>query len=225
MILAITHTPEARTQMKRDGRRTCSLTIQTSGWVTRLSVPGTLDSFRVKSTTECSSAAVTHTMSVPPLGLSILLPTVGYSLGLGADAVQSHLNDGNHPGAAAPHRESQIAVPSDFFAFMDSLGEWTHLNDPVDGSTSGWVGEDETMAPIDTLNFVPAAKPAWPSFQNPPQHDKFFNIAYPDGHVGQTPRVNLFYSELVGPSRPFSTAAEWNIDHQAHYEDCSTGSP
>jgi hypothetical protein len=71
-----------------------------------------------------------------------------------------------------------------------------------------WVGLDMACAQIPGLQFI----------QNPPQHGKYFNVLFSDKHVSAKPIANLFYTLSSGPSSQFTTAAEWNVDHQPHPE-------
>ncbi len=105
-----------------------------------------------------------------------------------------------------PRSESQVLVPSEMFAMMDSRG----------GQVGGVYGSpfNPSVTGID----LTACFPTWASpggllaaqLQNPPQHGNVFNAASCDGHVEA---VRL--SELFNPT---NIARRWNFDHQPHRE-------
>jgi prepilin-type processing-associated H-X9-DG protein len=149
-------------------------------------------------------------------------PEIGF-LGLGVDGY-----DGLGAGGMQARRASQIAAPSELFAFMDALGanlipppfSWDSPL-PIVGD---WCGNDEIGACTATTAPVPQNSVLFGP-QNPPQHGNYFNVVSADGHVTERKIVNLFYaggSPLDGPPpenpampHPFNTAAEWNVDHKA----------
>jgi prepilin-type N-terminal cleavage/methylation domain-containing protein len=161
-------------------------------------------------------------------------PEFGF-LGLGLTAARSStIVNGVNEIAFQPRRESQIAAPSELFAYMDALGSFGIPDAfPINPDLPGWewLPSDGTGACAGTTAPVPEVGPDSPTGplgpQNPPQHGNYFNVLSPDEHVAQRQIVNLFYptglsaGSVVGTpamSPPFNTAAEWNVDHQARSE-------
>ena len=131
-------------------------------------------------------------------------PSLGYYLGLGLSYDGTVVEANGFANlidlsSIKPRRESQIVSPSDFFAFMDSAEVF---------SQNLWHGMDMACAQLPGPQFI----------QHPPQHGKYFNVLFSDKHVSTKPLVNLFYTVASGPGPQFTTAAEWNVDHQAHPE-------
>ncbi|MGO8697556.1 MAG: hypothetical protein ACLQVY_07555 [Limisphaerales bacterium] len=111
-------------------------------------------------------------------------------------------------------RPSELVAPSDLFAFTDSRGRWGGQTFPQ------WEGWDWTLAGIGTFDPLPFGQDGYQGLENPPQHGKYFNVLYADGHVTGMRLVELFYPAPVPPNSPFiKTAADWNIDHKPHSGD------
>lgn len=95
--------------------------------------------------------------------------------------------------ASSPVRESEVLMPSEMFAMMDSRGE---SRPPV-----GYIGADYTWCGAQFAGAYTAV---------PPQHGKNFNVSSCDGHVSAVKLTPLF--------NPANTAANWNRDHAPHPE-------
>jgi prepilin-type N-terminal cleavage/methylation domain-containing protein/prepilin-type processing-associated H-X9-DG protein len=155
------------------------------------------------------------------------LPKLGYCLGLGVDygwvAEGGQFAVNGFPVDASlihARRPSEIVAPSDLFAFTDSRGSWANPNLAV-----GWLGWDWTLACNGSFSPLPVGAYGYNSLQNPPQHGKYFNVLYCDGHVAALRLIQLFYPAIGGPQpgSPFNTSANWNVDHQAHSDLWDTG--
>jgi prepilin-type N-terminal cleavage/methylation domain-containing protein len=147
------------------------------------------------------------------------VPSPGYYLGLGLN-YSTTVSDATSGGvidltSVRPRTDSQIVAPSEFFAFMDSLGAWGE-----DNNQCLWYGQDWTMAALATINPVPVGTGGNQCVQNPPQHGNYFNVLCADGHGEAIRLVNLFCPSPSGPQKgsPFSTATRWNVDNNAHPE-------
>jgi prepilin-type N-terminal cleavage/methylation domain-containing protein/prepilin-type processing-associated H-X9-DG protein len=90
-------------------------------------------------------------------------------------------------------RESQVVMPSQMYAFMDSA------NHPSPFEVTVWGGWDWAAY----YQFSPLSQ-----IQVPPQHGKNFNVVFCDGHV-----------EAVATDFLFNTNSQvyWNNDHQFHF--------
>jgi prepilin-type N-terminal cleavage/methylation domain-containing protein/prepilin-type processing-associated H-X9-DG protein len=107
--------------------------------------------------------------------------------------------DEEEDGTPLPLKDSQVLVPSDMTAIMDSRGTTTTAlgTKPVFG------GFYEISCAL-SLGFQNA------SFQKPPQHGKNFNVVFCDAHVQSIKISDLF--------KPAISAVSWNYDHQPHRE-------
>ena len=120
-----------------------------------------------------------------------------HPLGLGYDEESS--------GTPLPLRDSQVLVPSDMIAIMDSKG--------TTNATVG-VGLPSTK-PVFSGFYEISGAALYPnlqnaSFQKAPQHGKNFNVLFCDGHVQPIKVSDLF--------KPAISAVSWNYDHQPHHE-------
>lgn len=110
-----------------------------------------------------------------------------------------------------PHRESDVVTPSELFEVMDSLGGmFDSLTPGLGPSPLQWTGADWIWCIGKTPQVAGSAYGDIDYLQNPPQHDKNFNVVSCDGHVAATRIVDLF--------NPATAAQNWNVDHQAHSE-------
>ena len=90
-------------------------------------------------------------------------------------------------------KESQVVVPSQMYAIMDSVIELLQIS-----QVNQWAG-------LDLAGYVPV----WPfQIQIPPQHGKNFNIVFCDSHVEAVPTDFLFGKT--------NSQVFWNNDHQVH---------
>jgi prepilin-type N-terminal cleavage/methylation domain-containing protein/prepilin-type processing-associated H-X9-DG protein len=91
-------------------------------------------------------------------------------------------------------RESQVVMPSQMYAFMDSA------NHTPTAEAMQWVGWDwaayYALSPITQI-------------QIPPQHGKNFNVAFCDAHVEAVATDFLFGTT--------NSQVYWNNDHQFHF--------
>jgi prepilin-type N-terminal cleavage/methylation domain-containing protein/prepilin-type processing-associated H-X9-DG protein len=121
--------------------------------------------------------------------------------------------DENHPlglgydeegdGTPLPLRDSQVLVPSDMIAIMDSKGTTnTALGGVALAATKPVFSGFYEISCALVLNFQNAA------FQKPPQHGKNFNVVFCDAHVQSIKVTDLF--------NPATSAVSWNYDHQPH---------
>jgi prepilin-type processing-associated H-X9-DG protein/prepilin-type N-terminal cleavage/methylation domain-containing protein len=107
-----------------------------------------------------------------------------------------------------PIFDFEIKAPAEMFAVTDSLFvAWNPLYNP---HTSSGI--------IETFPFADRVKRphrSWDGIENfkiqdPPQHGKYFNMLFCDGHVLPVKTVDLFDVR--------KTAANWNNDHEPHPE-------
>jgi prepilin-type N-terminal cleavage/methylation domain-containing protein/prepilin-type processing-associated H-X9-DG protein len=134
--------------------------------------------------------------------------SIGGYLGLGLSYGED--SQGSDLSVSHPRSDSEIAVPSELFAFMDSVGFYANVN-------VSWAGYDDTRAPIESYDPAPQVQFTSERPQNPPQHGNYFNVSFPDGHVVAMPIRDLFYTN-ASISNPFKNSAMWNFDHQPHPE-------
>lgn len=149
------------------------------------------------STTQLSDDMLFGSYAYNDLGTDFANIDSPHPLGVGYD------EEGN--GTPLPLRDSQLVVPSDMFAIMDSRG---------------------TTNTLPVVNLAPA-KPAFSGFfeiscvplnrngsntvfQKPAQHGKNFNVVFCDAHVQSIKITDLF--------NPAISAVSWNYDHQPHRE-------
>ena len=129
-------------------------------------------------------------MGVPPSDF----PTV---LGLGGD---DQLGSEHARDAVRPVTESQVLVPSEMFAILESIILTTE--NPWLISWHYGVGSGFDYAPVG------GGMTGW--WIDPPRHGKNYNTLYCDGHAAaMDPRVLFDVTK---------TAANWNNDHQSHPE-------
>jgi prepilin-type N-terminal cleavage/methylation domain-containing protein/prepilin-type processing-associated H-X9-DG protein len=103
--------------------------------------------------------------------------------------------------------EAQLAQPSEMIAFTDS-------------ATPGGFGPGGLSAFYMTNFFGVDFNYLWPAMttadpfahiiQKPPQHGKYFNVVFCDGHASQMRVTDLLSSS--------NSASLWNYDHQPHPE-------
>ena len=94
-------------------------------------------------------------------------------------------------------RESQVLIPSQMYAIMDSIGAYVGIN-----TNTQWAGFDYTLA----FNLV--NDPITQQAQIPSQHGKNFNVVFCDAHVEAVPTDFLFGNT--------NSLMYWNNDHQFH---------
>jgi prepilin-type N-terminal cleavage/methylation domain-containing protein/prepilin-type processing-associated H-X9-DG protein len=117
------------------------------------------------------------------LGASDLI-TRGFALGLGW-----------YSDTLPVVRESQVVMPSQLYAFMDSA------NHPPRYEVTQWVGWDWAACYV--------LAPQVSQIQIPPQHGKNFNVAFCDAHVEPVATDFLFGTT--------NSQVYWNNDHQFHF--------
>lgn len=118
-------------------------------------------------------------------------------LGLGYD------EEGGSP--APPLRDSQVLVPSDMIAIMDSRGT---ANTP--SGSVGLIGTKSAFGGFFEISCARSLTSQNSAFQKPSQHGKNFNVVFCDAHV-QSIRTNDLFNPAI-------SAVSWNYDHQPHRE-------
>jgi prepilin-type N-terminal cleavage/methylation domain-containing protein len=132
----------------------------------------------------------------------------GYNTGgaalFGPDLGLSSCNPGSSTPGPGGHRGSDVSVPSQMFAFLDSRGSVQPVHNIRGGSGTAWAGMDFAAGLPSDVN------PAFFSIAASPQHGTRFNVVYCDARVDWVRLADLF--------DPTNTAVNWNIDHQPHPE-------